>query len=296
MNVVEVLSIIVESLVISSLYALVAIGFTLIFGVGGQLNIAHGANVTITSLGTVALIGIGINFEVAFATTLFLILIFNAVLYVVFVKGIQYKYDKLETQEIMTMIVTLLIYLIVEQSFRITMGSYQRAVPSIIEGRMDIAGVTVTNNLVLAFILSWIVIALLYIFITYTWTGRALMASTMSERGSVMIGVDLDRLRLLTWVIAGLLAAVAGIFIGSIETAVYSMGRDPLIISFAIVVLGGLGSIKGSVIGAYIIGTMEILTTSLISTRLTGMAAFIVLILVLVIKPQGLFGRDLSSG
>jgi branched-chain amino acid transport system permease protein len=286
----------VESLVISSLYALVAIGFTLIFGVGGQLNIAHGANVTITSLGTVALIGIGINFEVAFATTLFLILIFNAVLYVVFVKGIQYKYDKLETQEIMTMIVTLLIYLIVEQSFRITMGSYQRAVPSIIEGRMDIAGVTVTNNLVLAFILSWIVIALLYIFITYTWTGRALMASTMSERGSVMIGVDLDRLRLLTWVIAGLLAAVAGIFIGSIETAVYSMGRDPLIISFAIVVLGGLGSIKGSVIGAYIIGTMEILTTSLISTRLTGMAAFIVLILVLVIKPQGLFGRDLSSG
>lgn len=293
---VNITGIVVEALVISSLYALVAIGFTMIFGVAGQLNLGHGASVVIASMGTVSLMNLGINFVPAIVLAVALAGVFNAILFGVFVKALEREYDRLETQAIMVMIVTLLLFLIVEQFFRLSMGSQPYTVPPLIAGSTDIVGISVTNNLVLAFIVSWVAIAALYGFVSHTWTGRALLATTMSRRGATIIGVDIDRLYLVTWAVAGLLAGFSGLFIGSFETAVYTMGRDPLVISFAIVVLGGLGSIKGSVIGAYIIGTIEVITTSLISTRLSGMAAFTVLIVVLMAKPQGLFGRELTLG
>jgi branched-chain amino acid transport system permease protein len=86
-------------------------------------------------------------------------------------------------------------------------------------------------------------------------------------------------------------AGFAGVLLTSFRSGGWDMGLDPMVLSFAIVVLGGLGSIRGSVLGAYIIGTVETVTVSVVDTRLTGVVPLLILIAVLAVRPQGLFGR-----
>lgn len=286
-------------LILSALYALVAVGFTMIFGVGGVLNLAHGAAITIGALVTfyiASAAGLGLPLAVGIAGAISAAIVFNFGLYRVIVIPVERKFEAREYQAILILIMTLLTALLVEQSFRLLIGSDARSVPAIIPGNVSIAGATVSNNLLLAFVVSWVAIGALFYFVNNTLMGRALVAATMSRRGAELVGADIDRLFLWTWIIAAVLAAIAGIFLGAFIPGDYTMGRDPLIISFAIVVLGGLGSIRGSVIGAYIIGFLEVFTTTHISPRLTGLAAFTVLILVLLLKPEGLYGRELTLG
>ncbi len=115
----------------------------------------------------------------------------------------------------------------------------------------------------------------------------------MSTRGASLVGIETNRMYLYTWAVAGALAGLAGVFLGSIQTAGWAMGREPLVLSFSIVVLGGIGSIRGSLIGAYIIGFLEVFTVSYVDSSLSGLASLVVLVVILLVKPEGLFGREL---
>ncbi|MFC7165163.1 branched-chain amino acid ABC transporter permease [Halospeciosus flavus] len=130
--------------------------------------------------------------------------------------------------------------------------------------------------------------------VNYTRTGKAILATSMSTKGAALVGVESERMYLYTWVIAGALAGLAGVFLGSIQTASWAMGRAPLVLSFSIVVLGGIGSIRGSLIGAYVIGFLEVFTVSYIDSSLSGLASLVVLVAILLVKPEGLFGRELA--
>jgi branched-chain amino acid transport system permease protein len=114
---------------------------------------------------------------------------------------------------------------------------------------------------------------------------------SMSDRGSRIVGIDIEHSTITTFGIAGALAGMAGLFFGMSQGVSYHMGLDPLLTAFAIVVLGGMGSIKGSVIAAYIVGTLETVTVTVISAQLTGVAALIVLFFAFIVRPRGLFGR-----
>jgi len=146
--------------------------------------------------------------------------------------------------------------------------------------------------MVLIILISWALIVALFAFIEFSEVGRAILAISMSCRGAALVGVDIERINLCTWTLASGLAGLAGVLLLSFQTGDWRMGTDPLIISFAIVILGGLGSIRGSVVGAYAIGTIETLTTSIINPQLTGFASLFVVLLVLLVRPSGLFGRQ----
>lgn len=279
--------VLVQSLVIGSLYALIAIGFTLIFGVGGVFNLAHGAFITIGAY----IAWLIVNAR-GFSPWLGLLggavgtALLAGTLYYTVVRRIQ---EERTTVIVLTLIIAFMVIFLL---FKIAPLDF--VLPSLVGGTLQIGDSYIQRNIALVFVLSWSIIIPLYAFINLTRTGKAIQAVSMNERGSIIVGIDPVRINLVTWILAGALAGAAGVFISMQYGGGIDMGWTPMVISFAIVILGGLGSIKGSVIGAYVLSTVEVLTIQ-VSPQLTGVSSLVILIIVLVVKPNGLFGRGVDA-
>ena len=285
---VDAATVLINVLLLGALYSLVAIGFTLIFGVGGVLNLAHGGIITVgaysayfvqleTGNGYLGTLGAAVGAGA-----------FSLVLY----KGL---IKKARHNPVTVLILTLVVSLVVEQVALIVFGGQALAVSSLVEGSTALGSYGVRNNRIAVFVLSWLLIGALFYFVNRTKTGQAILATSMSEKGAALVGIEADSIYTYTWVLAGVLAGLAGVFLASFQTATPFMGRTPLLLSFSIVVIGGLGSIRGSVIGAYLISFLDQITVSYVSTRLAGVSALVILVLVLLVKPEGLFGRELAE-
>ncbi|MFC5969978.1 branched-chain amino acid ABC transporter permease [Halomarina salina] len=279
-------TVLVQIVILSSLYALVALGFTLIFGVGGVLNLAHGASITIGAfVAYVVTAQQGFGGFVGLAAAFVVTGLVSGVYYLALIK-------RIEDEPIMVMIITLVTSVAVEEVIRFVYGS-QAKVLTLVGGRISLAGSTVTYTQLVAFGLSALLIAALFAFVNYTPQGKALLATSMTKKGAALVGIEADRINLLVWVGAGALAGVAGVFLGATQGAFFAMGRGPLVLSFSIVVLGGIGSIRGSVLGAFVVGALEVLTVQYVDSSLTGLTPLLVLVVVLLLRPEGLFGREL---
>ncbi|WP_255197623.1 branched-chain amino acid ABC transporter permease [Halorarius litoreus] len=274
----------VFGITISSLYALVAIGFTLIFSIRGIANLAHGALLMAGGYSVFLLVSSGVPVTLALLITIPIGFLIAVVLYRGMVKPI-------ENQPLTAMMVTLLIAFLAEEFVRNFISDSTRTVPPIIEGVTAIAGTPITYNRILAFVVSVVLVVGVWYFVTRTYTGQAILAVSIDEKGAASAGINIDRTNLLVWGIAGALAVVAGYFWGSLNTLAPGMGLDPLLSAFVIVVIGGLGSVSGSVLAAYIIGLLETSAAFLIDPGAQGLFSFGVLILVLLFRPQGLFGN-----
>ena len=276
-------------LLLGALYAIVAIGFTLIFGVGGILNLAHGAFLTVGGYTAYYLVNAGIPVWVTVPVAGIVTAIGGVALY----KGIL---KKVADNPVSVLILSLVAGLIVEQVFLVLEGAQPLVVPGIVEGGIGILGNNVELNRLVVFVVSWLVIGALFYFVNETKTGQAILATSMSRKGAAIVGIDADDVFTLTWIVAAGLAGVAGVFLATFQTLTPLMGRTPLLLSFSIVVLGGLGSIRGSVIGAYLISFLDQITVQYVSPRLAGISGLVVLVAVLLVRTEGLFGRELTEG
>jgi branched-chain amino acid transport system permease protein len=285
---VDILQFVILSTIRSGLYALIAIGFTLIFGVGGVLNLAHGASIILGAYAAYYASAAGLGVAGSMFAALVVPAVFGGLLYLFVIR-------RFEHEPIMVMILTLVTSVAVEQLVIELAGTQAKRVPQFISGNMTIGGTSVQYNLIAVFALSWALIIGLFLFINYTKPGKGILATSMSAKGASLVGIKSDRINLATWAIAGALAGIAGMALGSQLGATYHMGRNPLVLSFSIVVIGGIGSIRGSVVGAYLIGFLEVGVIQFVSSDLTGIAPLVVLILVLLVKPEGLFGRELAE-
>lgn len=276
----------------SALLALIAIGFTLIFGVGGVLNFAHGSFITLGAFAAYQVVTrMGMDPWLGPVAGLVAGAVAGSVLYLGLV---QFREDEPVTLLILTFVAGFFI----SNALRIfiTGGSFNQAisVAQPLGGSTAVAGVTVPNIRIFIFAVSWVVIGGVFYAVNYTKTGKAMLATAMTRKGAALVGIDSRRINLLTWVLAGAFAGLAGVFLTMIQTGSWTMGIDPLIISFAIVILGGLGSIKGSIVGAYILGFIEIITIN-IDSSLSGLASLVLLVAFLLLKPEGLFGREATD-
>lgn len=285
---VSVSTLAVNVILLGALYSLVAIGFTLIFGVGGVLNLAHGASITLGAYAAFYVSDAGASVWIAAAAALLVPALFSLALYRGMIR-------RAPDNPVVVLILTLVVALVIEQVFLAVAGSQPLAIPSLVEGQTDLLGRSVGNNRIAAVVLSWLVIGALFAFINRTRHGKAILALSMSHKGATIVGIEPERVYAYTWIVAGLLAGLAGLFLGAFLTANPLMGRNPLLLAFAIVVVGGLGSVRGSVVGAYLIALLDQVTVSTISTRLSGVAALVVLVVVLLVRPEGLFGRELAE-
>lgn len=282
----DVVNVILQATVISAFYAVIALGFTLIFGVGGILNFAHGALITVGGFaGYLVANQYGQSVYLALFTGLVAGGVVSGALYLVVVRRIQHK-------PVTVIIITLVMAFVIRHALRIFVTSGTITIPLVWEGQTTVFGAGVENILLFVFICSWILIGALYTLINFTKTGQAILATSMTHKGASLVGISTTRINLYTWTLAGAMTGFAGVLLTSFQTGSFQMGTDPLIISFSIVILGGLGSLRGSVIGAYIIGYLETFTVSFVSPQLTGLMSLLILILILLVKPEGLYGRE----
>jgi branched-chain amino acid transport system permease protein len=285
------LQILIDGFAISALYGLGAVGFTLMFGVSGVLNLAHGGTILVAAVvawlvadfaGAYfgALAGVLAAMATAFAT------------YFLVVRPIQRSpaIPRSET-EIFVLTGTLLAGIMLQEAVAYFTTTSPHTVRPLIGGVVNILGVRTPANEILTAVLCWGAIGGLWLLINRTRIGKALLAASINPRGLTLLGFELQRIYLLVWAIYGLLAGIAGVLLGAF-LGVSSDNAGTLTASaFSIVVLGGLGSVSGSLIAAYAVGYLETITAYTISPSLRSIPALLLLVIVVYLRPQGLLGR-----
>ena len=285
--------ILIDGFAISSLYALGATGFTLIFGVSGVLNLSHGALMVAAvvaawvaggDLGVGSYLGASIGVLVGLALTM--------LTYFVVVRPLQHSRKIREQEkEIFILTATLLWGIMIQELIAYLYTNNAKTVLPIVEGVVMIAGVRTPANEIFTAVICWLVIGLLWLLVNRTRAGKAVLAASMNARGVTLLGIELSFVYIAVWAIYGVLAGIAGVLLGMfLGVSSYSVG--PLTASaFSIVVLGGLGSVSGSLIAAYVVGYLETMTAYLVSPAYRTIPALLLLVLVMYVRPRGLLGR-----
>jgi branched-chain amino acid transport system permease protein len=279
-------AIIIQGFLISGLYALIAVGFTMIFSVGRVLNLAYGVYIM---LGGYAYYTLSQLLELSKVISLLgaiaVGIIFGIITYYGIVK-------RLLSNPIAVEISTLILAVVMQSVIILIYSPAPRAIWPIIPGISRVHDVIISWNIVFAMVTSWVVLAALLIFVRKTQLGRAIMAVSMDTKGALLSGIDPERINILTWGLSGALGALAGVFFATYTQLDPTMWVSPLITAIAVVVIGGIGSIMGSLVAAHIVGFMETITTTMIAPELRGVFTLLLIIIILVILPKGLFGKE----
>ena len=278
--------ILVTGLVNGGVYALLAIGFSLIFGVARIVNIAHTAFymlaaycfytlLTKTNLGFVlsGLIAVG-------GVTLFSVLCYRLVI------------EPVREHEAAVLIATIALALIFQELMLFTFGGHFLGIPSTLEGSVRLLGVSIPYQRLLILAVAAAMLAVVWYLLYRTRLGLAIRATANDLEVANLMGMNVHRVAMATVAISVSLAAVAGVVVAPVFVVDPFMWLAPLVTMLAIVVLGGLGSLKGSLIGALIIGYVEAITVFAVpaGAYLKGAVALLIMVIVLLARPEGLFG------
>ncbi len=158
-------------------------------------------------------------------------------------------------------------------------------------GVISILGVRTPTNEVMIAAISWLAIGLLWLLVNRTQAGKRLLAASINPRGLTLLGFELSGIYLMVWTIYGVIAGIAGVLLASFLGVSTANAGQLTASAFSIVVLGGLGSVSGSLIAAYVVGYLETITAYLIAPTLRPIPALLLLVLVVYLRPQGLLGR-----
>lgn len=269
-----------------SVYALLAIGFSLVYGVGGILNQAHGAFYVITMY---LFYWFYINFAgfglfVGAIVGIIVCTIVGGLVYLLLIKP-------LKDSHVGIVIVTFAFAFFIEQFVKVSVDSIYHDMPPLIPGTIEVFGILVHYHYILVVIASLSVIILVILFINKSKIGKSIRAVAQDAEAASLMGINVDRILTYALMISAFLAAVAAVLYVPMDIVAPHIGWSVLLNSFAIVVLGGLGSLHGSVVGAFIIAYARSYTNYFISPVLGALIPIIVIVVMLVLRPRGLFGK-----
>ena len=281
-----ILDIIITGLIHGSTYALLAIGFSLIFGVARIVNIAHTAFYMVAAfciffathnLGYHPIVGMVIGVPV--------VTVLGMVTYRIFIAPIR-------EHEGAVLIGTIALAIALQEVMLLIFSGDYRSVPALVPGFLSIFGVKVQYQQLITFIVALIILGFLRLLLLKTRLGLAIRSTAQDREVANLMGMNESRVALYTVGISIALAGFTGAVIVPLTIVEPFMWLHPLIMMMAVVVLGGLGSIKGSFFAAYILGFAESVVVFLIpmGAFLKGSVALSIMILVLLIRPEGLFG------
>lgn len=285
-----------------SIYALIALGYTLVYGILRLINFAHGDVYMVGAFAAYYLARLaGVREDAATspfvaAEVMLGAMVACALLGIVIERS---AYRPVRKSSRLTALITAIgVSLFLENAGIRVFGADPKFFPQIIAPRtlQVLPGVVVTNHQVLVLVVSLILMVGLSLFIHRTRTGKAMRAVSFSRDAASLMGIPVDRIITITFAIGSALAAAAGVLVGLTNPKIDPlMGIMPGVKAFVAAVLGGIGSVPGAVIGGLLMGISEYMVVGYISSTYRDAIAFVILILVLLLRPAGLLGRNVAE-
>ena len=277
---------IVTGLTVGSIYALLSIGFVTIYNITGILNFAQGEFAMIGAMTCITLVNAGVPM---FAAIILAILITAVIGLIVERTAILHARN---TSVIILIIITIGLSTFLKGMGLIVWGTNPKQLSPIIKADpIQFMGAVINPQSIVIFIILFVLLGVLYVFFEKTYIGSALRASEKNPRAARLMGINTSTMSALAFTLAAALGAIAGILIAPVTDATYEMGFLIGVKGFVGMVIGGMHSIPGAVAGALIVGLLETFSGAYISTFYSDAIMFTVLILVLFLKPNGIFAR-----
>jgi branched-chain amino acid transport system permease protein len=276
----------VNGIMLGSVYSLVALGLTLIYGILHVPNFAHGHKYMWAAFTSLFLV-------VSFHTNYWVSLVIAMVVMGLVGAGVErLVYRPLrDMPHINSFIAAIGLLLVLESLALIVWGADFRRFPASYDQPINILGVAITLQRLLVIVGAAVLIILLQLFIKRTWLGATIEAVAQNPEGAQLVGISIDRVSSLTFGIGTALAAAAATLIAPIFLVYPTMGSMPNLKAFVVIIIGGMGSIPGAVIGGFMLGLIESLGGGYISTDYKDLFAFGALVTFLTFRPLGLFGK-----
>ncbi|WP_028781836.1 branched-chain amino acid ABC transporter permease [Thalassobacillus devorans] len=276
-----------NGLTIGSVYSLVALGLTLVYGILHIPNFAHGAMYMLGAYVTLTMMLLwGLHYWLAMAISVLVVGLLSVLMErLVFhpLRNAPPIHDK---------IAAIGILLFLEALAQLIWGADYRSMGTPYGEVINLFGLTVTMQRILINVGAVVVMLLLYLFLKKTMVGSTIIAMAQNREGAHLVGINTNKVAMLTFLISGGLAAIAASLAAPINLVFPGMGHLVILKAFVIIILGGMGSIPGAILGGYILGFSESLGATYLSNDYKDIIAFLLLVIILSFRPKGLFARE----
>jgi branched-chain amino acid transport system permease protein len=283
-----------------SIYALIVLGYTMVYGILKLINFAHGDIYMVGAFAAYYLARLT-NAGGPDPSPVLAVAILLASMAICALLGVAmeyFAYRPVRKSSRLTALITAIgVSLFLENAGIRLFGADPKFFPQLVAPRtISLGGVMVTNHQITVVVVSLVLMVALTLFVQRTQTGRAMRAVSFSRDAASLMGIPVNRIITITFAIGSALAAAAGVLVGLTNPKIEPlMGIMPGVKAFVAAVLGGIGSIPGAVIGGLLMGVSEYLVVGYLSSTYRDAIAFVILILVLLVKPAGLFGRNIAE-
>lgn len=280
----------INGMSLGAIYALIALGYTMVYGVILLINFAHGDIMMVGAyVGFFSISVLGSNIVIA----MIFAMVTCAILGVV-IEKIAYRPLRNSTR-IAALITAIGVSLFLEYIMIFFLGASQRVLPSesLAISNYNVMGLVISSKDIFVIISAVVLMVILQYIIKRTRTGKAMRAVSLDKDAAVLMGINVDNIISVTFAIGSSLAAAAGVMVGVYYNTINPlMGIIPGLKAFVAAVLGGIGIIPGAMVGGFVMGILETMVSGYGSSLYRDAVAFGVLILILIIKPTGLFGKN----
>ena len=277
-----------------SIYALIALGYTMVYGIAKMINFAHGDIIMVGAYTLYVCVSL-LHLHPILAV---IITILVCALLGVVIEKIAYKPLR-QAPPLAVLITAIGVSYLLQNLALLIFGSNTKSFPEVIKlPNLKLAGgkLTITGTTILTIVLCIVIMAGLMLFINKTKAGQAMLAVSEDKGAAQLMGINVNKTISMTFAIGSALAAIAGVLLCSAYPSLTPYtGSMPGIKAFVAAVFGGIGSVPGALIGGIILGIIEILGKAYISSQLADAIVFAVLIVVLLVKPTGLFGKNIQE-
>lgn len=292
---------VINGLTIGSVYALLALGFTMIFGVLNLINFAHGeffsigAYVSMTVLVMGGLLTVGLPLPII-VIVMFAVAIAASSSVGVIVERLAYRPIGRE-RRIQLLITSLGVSIFLQNAIMLLWGKRFVAYPEVIKAEsFEFAGAVITNIQIMIIVVSVLLMWGLHLYVQNTRMGKAMRATSLDPVTVTLMGVNVNRIVTFCFILGSGLGGVAGVMVGlQYGVLTFMMGFLAVVKAFTAVILGGMGNIPGAVVGGLILGMLEAFGAGYISAQWKDVIAFVILIVVLVLRPTGLLGERTAN-